>query len=309
MADEATTTVETTTPAPESASPVERDASRTDAALKVLAEHAEEEAPAEEVAPEVPALEPAAEAPAADPDAELAAAHAELARRDRAMRAREQQWKAQAREYEQMKAALTTLRDDPISTLMQLGVDLSEIVSKVGSQEEATPKKDPALEELKQWKEQVEQERQQARATRVYQQELVKIKSIAEAAPDDYEAVLGHDDGLHRVFQTLDGYYRQTGLVPTPEDYREAVRVVEEAYRQEELTQLESLAKAKRHQGKVSMVAATTKQPAVDASKRAPTKTLSQELQRESPPRSTPMTEDERVAEAIRIAKESDISL
>jgi hypothetical protein len=227
------------------------------------------------------------------------------------VRAREQTWKQQVREYETMKAALGTLRDDPINTLMQLGVDLPRLVSQLGAQEEpAQPREDPTVAELKAWKEQVEQERQQARSARVYHQELAKIKSIAETAPDDYEAVLSRQGGLDRVFQTLDGYYRQTGLVPTHEDYSEAVRVVEQAYRQEELQELEGLAKAKRHQGRVSMVAANTKAvPAAQAAQRAPTKTLSQEMQRESPPRSSPMTEDERLAEAIRIAKESDIAL
>jgi len=239
---------------------------------------------------------------------------AELARRDRDLRARETAVKSQAKAVQEFAGFAEKLKTDPMGALLgvmeKAGVDNSVLLDQLsnitGDEKLKQATRDPEIEELKRWKKEEEQRRQSESQRQAYTAELRNIHQEVQKHPDRWEAILERvDEGaLDAVFKTVDAMYRQTGEMPTADTYAEAADAVEKVYRQEEAKELERLTKAKRH-AKVS-TEGDKKLKSIPAAAAAgsPKQTLTSELQREAPQRKAPKTEAERLALALEQAKQ-----
>lgn len=320
---------ETKEAAPPAAKPTARESEQTriDAAVAAVKdmklteeEPSEASATSSESAPSgaeaTPSTEPAKDEPVAivedGEEKKLTDKIAELARRDRDLRARESAVKQQTRTIQEFSLFADRLKSDPIGALMgvmeKAGIDnkvlleqLSNITGDESLRKAATT--DPEIEEIKRWKKEEVARREQESQRQVYERELSKIHQRISSSPDRWDAILERvDEGsIDAVFKTLDAMYQQTGELPTAETYAEAADAVEKVYREEERKLLDRWSKAKRHaQTETGDKPKSTPAPAATPKKQ----TLTSELQREAPQRKKPQTADERLALAMEQAKQ-----
>lgn len=299
---------------------------RTEAAIKLWAGAAgEAKAPppataapeAEEAkAEEHPAEKAAVEKAAPEPEGvDLAGKIAELARRDRELQSVQRQLRAEASKVKEAEALLRELKADPLGVLLKSGIDISSVLDSIsGKGESSEPRIDPRIDQLSKEVEALKAHSAKSTKDQLYNRELGKIHGLISTDPEQFEAVLERVNGgsLDDVFTALNAIYQQTGRMPDEDDYVEAARVVEEVYRQEETERIKQLAAAKRHAGKLSLgegSAVKAESTSAKAAKpKAPAKTLTSELTREPPIRKQKLTEEERFAAAVELAKQLALS-
>jgi len=177
-------------------------------AAQVAQPAASAEPPAEPAAPAEP--QPPAQ-PAADPN--VTAQFASLMRRDNRLREREQQLQQTEAEIAELRQLRENLRRDPYAVVTQHGGSLEDWSTRALAESSAATPAVPhevasELQELRSWRQQVEQERQQQvqqQAAAAQQQQLNKVRadisSFLEATPE-YQA-LHHAGMAEHVYQRM----------------------------------------------------------------------------------------------------------
>lgn len=259
--------------------------------------------PEEQAAPDEPGEEPTA--------TDLSGKIAELARRDRELQAIQRQLRAEAAKVREAEALMQEMKTDPLGVLLKSGIDISAVLDSIsGKGESSKPQTDPRVEQLTKEVEALKAHTQKSSRDQIYNRELAKIHGLISKDPEQFEAVIDRvqEGSLDDIFTALNAMYQQTGKMPDEDDYAEAARVVEEVYRQEETERIKRLAASKRHAGKLSLGEGSTPKAESDSAKaakpKAPARTINSELTREPPLRKQKMTEEERTAAAIELAKQ-----
>lgn len=260
---------------------------------------------------------------------------ADLTRRERVVKqslAEIRQHQAQVSElhqkvanFEQQQQVLAeAIKADPWGTLKKFGVDTYQALAQFGGKDSDAAKPDPqlatALEELAQLKRRLdekdkaaEEQQRQTHQQNVYQQALGQIHGIVSATPDDFEAVLDRGrEGVEAVFQALDTMYQELAEQgmrpgpPGPDDIKSAAKIVEKAFREQEIAELQRQAGRKRFAGRLSLGEPTTTVEPAKASTAAipsvPTTTLTNDLDREAPQKKKlPLSDEELLAAALSV--------
>jgi hypothetical protein len=244
--------------------------------------------------------------PAANDDQEkrLAKSFAALSRQEKAIRAKETEWKSERAQLQAQAEELKALRDafgkDPAAALEKLGLTYEEVTRRVLSGGKPSAEHEAAsvrreLDEFKRAQAEQAQSYAQRRAEAAQHQFLGEIKTLVDS--DDRFELTRANEATQDVYDVVDEHYRRTGEVLSTET---AAELVEKYYEQ----RAEKLLSAKKMKAKLAPPQSEPTQSHSSAqrvSSEQP-KTLSNNLAAASPTReSKRLTESERLEAAARI--------
>ncbi len=335
--------LQTEAPPPVEAQPVPMDeASRIERTFAILngtlKPEGMEEEPAEEGQPAPPVVakdegapkEPPQEKP--DPKRELLSkSFAELARKERELRAEREKLKTQETKpppsepkadesdgeldlsglsKEQRQALFQALTDEALTGKLPEGVRLAvkakAKAAPVPTEEELLKK----LEEHPRFKEMAAQVQQlSSRAQKAEEMQFKSdVRKLAEAEGDKYELFL-EKGGEQHVWDVLDAHYKENGALPGDGTIEDARRIAMDHIQAVFQAEVDATLKLKAVQRKLTPVAPKPAVPGHETTGQKPSapqlRTLSNSMAG-APPRTTPKraTEEERAAEALRILHE-----
>jgi hypothetical protein len=189
-----------------------------------MSEEIEESAPIEEQAVEEQAVEAVEVKEEVKPDVDLSSHFAEIKRRERDIRARQNKLKDEIQSERQKM--LDEMKANPMEALRQAGVSTESLANGLLDLPTAASPEDTVnkeLAELKAWKEAQVKERSEREQQKIVDNYRSEVFSVIESDSDKYELLSESEEGKTLYWDSVIRYYQEVGEAPNLSDIADRV--------------------------------------------------------------------------------------
>jgi hypothetical protein len=216
----------------------------------------------------------------------------------------EEQTKTIYGELQNYKNAMAAIQQNPLAALQQMGYTQDMIIEQLASGEYQAPQQqqgDPRVEmleqELRSFKQQAIQQKEQQEIAGVYNQFAKACSEVVSSNPEAYEMITETPRALELVHDTAEAYYNQYGQVP---ELKEVIDHVEQHLVNQEAQRLERL----KNKKKLNSFFTPTQQQTQERSTLKPSLTPNSGVSQPSPKKIEDLSEEELLQYTLSQLKE-----